>query len=124
MQQNQPNNVIEIERLKDQLQEYENKEAAGYRIRSRIKDYEKGEKSTKYFFGLEKKRGKGKMWTVIKDENGEKKYGIENILNEQRKFYKDLHTSKGINTEAAEKLLRNIDVKLSENDCSMCEDEI
>ena len=38
------------------------KKAEASRIRSKVNWYEKGEKSTKYFFNLEKKKGKEKLW--------------------------------------------------------------
>ena len=96
LQQNTLENFIEIEQIKSKISEIEVKVANGYRIRSKIKDYVEGEKSTKFFYGQEKKKGKEKLCTVIEDENGDKQYGIDNILEVQMNFYKKLYTSEGI----------------------------
>ena len=46
----------ERKRIKEQLDEQYRKKAKGFQIRSRVKYVEQGEKSTKYFLGLEKQR--------------------------------------------------------------------
>ena len=61
LKQNDPNNK-ELNDLQKQYDETQSKIAEGARVRSRIKWWEQGEKSTKYFYGLEKrgvKRNRG-----------------------------------------------------------------
>ena len=45
--------------------------------------YEKGEQSTKYFFNLERKNGQNKLWQKIRGLDGNLKYDIDEILDEQ-----------------------------------------
>jgi len=42
------------------------KKAEASRIRSKVNWYEKGDKSTNYFFNLEIKKGKEKLWNKVK----------------------------------------------------------
>jgi hypothetical protein len=44
---------------------------------------EKGEQSTKYFFNLERKNGQIKLWQKIRGLDGNLKYDIDEILDEQ-----------------------------------------
>ena len=62
----------------------------GARIRSRLKWWEEGEKSTKYFHGLEKRNGKNKAWDKILDEDKNLIYGTKAIQARQVRFYKEL----------------------------------
>ena len=59
----------------------------GAKVRSRIRDFEEGEKSTKFFFQQEKIISRAKLWHQIKGADGKIKLGIDNILDEQTKFY-------------------------------------
>jgi hypothetical protein len=45
--------------------------------------YEKGEQSTKYVFNLERKNGQNKLWQKIRGLDGNLKYDIDEILDEQ-----------------------------------------
>jgi hypothetical protein len=65
------------------------------------------------FFNLEQSRGKQKLWSKIRCDSGELKFGIENILEEQCKFYKNLFMTEGIDIESANKLLACTDAKLN-----------
>ncbi|VDI50892.1 Hypothetical predicted protein [Mytilus galloprovincialis] len=107
-------NLNEVEKLKNDIYKYYEQKAEAARIRSKINWYEKGEKSTNYFFRLEQKRGKEKLWSKIKAENGTYKNNINEILGEQLKYYEKLFTSGGCNREAGEKLLYNVNKTLSE----------
>ena len=110
--------------MKVKIKDYYAQKAEAARIRSKVNWYEKGEKSTGYFFKLEKKRGAEKLWTRIKGSDGRYKDDIESILEEQVSFYKQLFTSEGWDRDAAENLLQNIDHKLSEENKKICEMEI
>ncbi|VDI72911.1 Hypothetical predicted protein, partial [Mytilus galloprovincialis] len=77
------NNENELNDLKVKIKDYYDKKAEAVRIRSKVNWYEKGEKSTGYFFNLEKKRGAEKLWSRIKGADGKYKDDIESILEEQ-----------------------------------------
>ena len=56
--------ILELENL---IKKYYTQKAEAAKIRSRIKWAEEGERSTRYFFELEKKQGENKMWNRIKN---------------------------------------------------------
>jgi hypothetical protein len=62
-------NENKINTLKSNINTYYRSKAEAARIRSKVNVYEKGEKSTKYFFNLEKKNGQEKLWSKIKTED-------------------------------------------------------
>ena len=77
--QNCANKADEIKFLQ---QEYENihcNRIEGARIRSRLKWWEEGEKSSKFFHGLEKRNGKEKVWEKILDNDGNYVMGTNNV---------------------------------------------
>ncbi|VDI01294.1 Hypothetical predicted protein, partial [Mytilus galloprovincialis] len=90
--------------LENKIKEYYTKKTVSAKIRSRTKWAEDGEKSTKYFFNLEKKNGQNKLWQRVKTENGEYKCDIDSILNEQVKFYTKLFATEGWDKTAGEQL--------------------
>ena len=68
--------------------------AKGARVRSKIKYYEEGEKSTKYFLNLERVRYCNKTITVLLKEDNTITKCQKEILNEQHKFYRNLYSKK------------------------------
>ena len=117
-------NEDEIRKVEKELNDLWDKKTEGARIRAGAEWHEKGEKSTKYFFNLEKIKAQGKMWTQIKDSEGKIKHGIENILEEQVKYYSNLLTSEGWNEDEANKLLKNIEKKLTADEKNFCDKKI
>ena len=75
---------IESLRIRDQiklkLEVIEKEKHRAAQVRSRAKWVEEGERSNKYFLGLEKIRAKSKIMEQVKDENG-------NIIDEQSKIH-------------------------------------
>ena len=117
-------NTEKISFLETQLKNLWDTKAEGARLRARITNFEQGEKSSKYFYNLEKIRGRNKLWNQIKDENGKIKQGLENIMNEQVKFYSKLLSSEGWDKNAANELLKNVHQKISDDDRKLCEEPI
>ena len=95
---------IKIDDTKSELNQGELIVTQGAILRSKTKFYEMGEKSTKYFFALEKRNAKRKtMDTVLTDENRTIK-GTRNVLNEQQNFYRKLYSKvNGITFQMKEK---------------------
>ena len=100
---NRPNHE-KIDKLTKDLNEIWQKRTNGARIRSRIKIFEEGEKSTKFFYSQEKTRSRSKLWHQIKDDKGKIKIGIDKILQEQVSFYTNLMSSEGWDKDAANQL--------------------
>jgi len=98
----------QINDLQNEISDKYKEQYDAYRLRSKAECIEKNETSSKYFFNLEKQRGKNKLWSKIKTEAGETFHGINAILKEQTRFYKQLFTSESINEELAHSLLTNL----------------
>ena len=78
--------------VQDKLEKIYKYEAKGAGIRARVRWMEEGEKSTKYFLGLEKSNAKKKEITQLKCENDNKVIDSnENILNEIVNYYSKLY---------------------------------
>ena len=85
--------------LEESIKKIISEECEGDRVRSRVKWFEEGEKSTAYFHGLEKYTAQKKNWTQILDENKVVVSGNDEILKVQTDFYKKLFKSEGSNAE-------------------------
>ncbi len=83
-----------IELVKNELEELDLKTVDGLIVRSRIRWAEKGEKSNKYFLGLEKRNCRKKQCKklVLDDDSIIVKPDL--ILNAQSEYYKNLYESK------------------------------
>ena len=79
------------EKTKVDLEEKLLERAKGLIFRSKVRWYEGGEKNTKYFFSLEKARYNAKTCYKLIDEKGNETTEVQDILNMQRDFYKELY---------------------------------
>ena len=91
---------VECEVLHEQFSDYEKNlksilgnKTEGAQIRSKIKYYELGEKTTKYFYGLERTKYKNKTPRAVLCANNMITRNEKKILAEQQKFYKKLYSS-------------------------------
>ena len=121
-------NVSECSKMLEEKQaELENLRAVKMKaamLRARVKHYELGEKPTKYFFELEKRNGMAKTISqlivddkIVKDQN--------EILIEQREYYKRLYSEKETNTRDFHTFVEECHInKLSDVQKSSCEGEI
>lgn len=92
-------------------------------IRSRAKNVVEGERSTKFFYELEKTRQQAELIrSVIK--NGKSVKEKNEILKEVKEFYLNLFQEKGVIEEDKEFLLNQIKVKLKDDDRKMCDSKI
>ena len=114
----------QIKQLEGLIKNYYNKKTEAAKIRSRVKWAEEGEKSTRYFFNLEKKRGQEKLWYRIKTTDGNYKYDIDSIMNEQVDFYSKLFQSEGWDENSAHELTRYIVNKLDNNEKETLDEDI
>ena len=99
--------------------------AKGAQIRARMKFVEHGEKSTKYFFSLEKSRGRKKSISTLVTDKGEVLTDQMDILDYQVNYYRNLY-SKKFDLKSREKqlheILDQINVpELGEREKSICE---
>ena len=110
--------------LKQKINDYYEKQLMAVKIRSRIKYFEDGEKSTKFFFNLERKNISNKLWTKIKCSDGSYSSNIFMILKEQVSFFETLLSSEGKDEHEADDLLKHVNKKLSEDEKSFCDKDI
>jgi len=97
---NRINNRISL--LKASIEEHVNKETASAAFRCRAQYYEEGEKSTKYFYNLEKFNKSKKSITRLQTTQGLLS-DSKDILNEEVRFYKKLYTSSTKNLSKCDK---------------------
>ena len=83
----------EVKVLESQLMDIHATVAEGARIRSRVKWWEEGERSTRYFHQLEKIHGKDQLWDKIIDQDENILQGTDDVQKVQVRFYKDLYAS-------------------------------
>jgi len=86
-------NVNEVQRLKYELEGIVKNERKGAEIRSKSQYYEYGEKSTKYFYSLEKSNAEKKHIKILEKDNGECIVDTFEILEEEVNFYENLYKS-------------------------------
>lgn len=123
-----PTNPTEIEQIKKLKQELD-KEIESYTkgsfIRSRARWQEEGERSTKYFFNLEKRNFNNKSIRKLKLDNSSIISDKEQVLENINQFYSKLYTS---NTDSSDKDAQtcfNINSpKLSDAEKNQCEQHI
>ena len=114
----------EVTNLQKLIKDFYENQTNAAKIRSRIKYFEDGEKSTKFFLNTEKRNASDKTWNKIKCRDGTYKTDIHSILNEQVNFYQTLFTSNGYDNIEAEYFLQNIERKLSEQEKLHCDRDI
>ena len=74
-------------KLKEELDELYRKKSKGYQMRSRAKYVEDGERSTKYFLGLEKQRQIHNCISSLKNTNGQYVHSDKEILDTARQYH-------------------------------------
>ena len=89
-----PGTSEEYFKIKAEWEELEKCKADGAIFRSKVKWIEEGERNTKYFINLEKQNYNIKYIKALIDSNGTLITDASSIINEQRKFYKNLYTTK------------------------------
>lgn len=114
-------NAVKLQQAKFNLERVEKENIKGLKIRARVKWCEKGETSDKYFINLEKYRGKLKTVTKIRKEDGTITEKMDEILETQSSFYKQLYTESVTDNDTQVFFLNSIDKKLDDNDRDECE---
>ena len=110
-----------LARIESELDELIMEEMRGAALRSKIDWYEDGERSSKFFFNLEKSRQNKKIMTKLVDDNGEVYYDQSSILKEQVKFYRHLYQEQLCNEHSQDELLSNITRTLPQSDVEFCD---
>ena len=96
-------------------------------LRSKVRWVEYGEKNTRYFLNLEKKKSEKKTITKLKLDDEMETEDQEIILREEENFYRALYKSSNINMETPESntFFENELIKpLSDDNANICEGKI
>ena len=110
-----------LERTKLDLQEKVEEKMYGTLFRSRAQWQCEGERNTKYFYNLERKRANAKCATNVFDSSGNLCKKKETILEAQRVFYQDLYTR---DSEVHFEIENDTDIRISADNVAASEDEI
>ena len=116
-----------IQILQTRLKRITEQKVKGAMIRSKARWVEHGEKNTRYFLNLEKRKAEKKRIVKLKKDDGSETEDRDVILKEAENFYKSLYKSGNNNTESPEseaffknKLIR----PLSSEKADICEGKI
>ena len=90
------------------------KKVNGYIARARAEYIDGGEKNTKFFANLEKKRATAKTITRL-NKDGREIINSKNILKELESYYKQLYKYQKIDTKNIEQFNKNINKKLTDD---------
>jgi hypothetical protein len=116
--------LANLKTIKCELESINAIKTEGLRIRSRAQDIEEGERGTKYFLNLEKRRSKLKSMTKLKLDDNTEICDSKTILAEQKKFYKNLYKDKGNDSDFDHVFLTENIPKISETEQTLCDEPI
>lgn len=106
------------------IRDMDNEIRIGAKIRSRVQWAEEGEKSTRFFFGLEKHKGQTSTISELLDNQGQVKHTTRDMLETTAKFYEDLFTPNSLDQTATNQLLRSLDKRLSAEERTMLDSKL
>lgn len=100
--------------IKAKLNEIEQEDINGAIIRSRVQWQNEGEKSTKYFYNLERKQGTERQITELRDEIGNIYKEKSDILKYVKTFYENKFSYTDLENEACDALLDSVTRRLTD----------
>ena len=107
--------------LRRQIRVIDEEFLSGVIVRSKEQWVEQGEKPTKYFFSLEKKRQQKKEMTELNSSAGILLSEGEDIRKEMNNFYQDLFSEGEVDLEAQDWLLHQLNISLNKQKQTSCE---
>ena len=121
LQKYQDYDISMLIRIENELDEVILAEMRGAALRSKIEWYEDGERSSKFFFNLEKSRQNRKILTKLVNDQGEVYYDQSSILRKQVTFYRNLYRERACDHQSQDELINNITRTLSQSDAQFCD---
>jgi len=104
-----------------ELSKFDLEAARGAQVTSRIRWVEEGERSSAYFFRLEKKRAADRRISALRESDGTIVSDIAGLYDSISSFYSGLFASEPTDVAARESLLSNICSTLTSEQSSFCE---
>ena len=111
-------------KISAEIKSLEMNEAEGVKVRAKAKWAEKGEKVTKYFCNLEKKRQGDRQMKEIKNKQGQTVTDPLEICSTVRQFYEDLYREEYTDPDIAKNLFDKVTKQLSDDKREICEGAI
>ena len=115
---------LEISQVEQDLKSLILADLEGSKIRSRILLLEEGERATRFFFGLERKRASQNLVSSSYDENGVEVFWREEIERAHVAFYTKLFSEEPIDECYKQMCFDNISSTLSPDRRDSCEGEL
>ena len=109
---------------KEKLKQLDLKDLEATKIRAKAQFMEEGEKSTRYFFSLEKSRKANQTIRVLTKDNLDTVTETRDLLSETRAFYKKLYSAEICDENAQETFLNATIPNLPEDARNLCEGEL
>ena len=106
--------VERIQNLEKQLYKIQLDEIDGYKVRTRIPDFEKNEPRIDFYSKMEKQKGGKDTIYSLKDENEIQRTDIEDLKEVSEKFYTKLYTEEETKKTLQDRILRKVDKKLDQ----------
>ena len=113
--------ISKVNKLDSALEAVINRECEGAKIRSRARWIEEGEKPTRFFFRLERKRAEKNIFESLVNESGEEKFWHDDIENVLIDFYKALFSKDSLDMQIQTKIIDDLDLSLSDSEREQCE---
>ena len=115
----------EYNSAKQEVENFHSEKTKGYILRSKCQMYEEGEKSTKFFLGLEKKRAISGTIDYLMGEGDKEINNYKEVLDEIKDFYKTLFSKKDLNGTDTQVFLEGLNLpKISDSEKILCENEL
>lgn len=110
-----------INDVESQLFSLISKEAEGSKIRSCAQWFEEGEKPTRYFFRLEKKRADANSFESLLDGNGIEKKSQPDLVNILTNYYNDLFSKDLLDMQVQTEIIDDLSFLLTDFERNLCE---
>ena len=111
-------------RLKEELKGIERRKCMGAIVRSKVKCVMEGEKCTRFFLGLEKRRQEKTYLDNVEDKEGNVIEGMVGIATRVEGFYRELFKEEKIEEKSLRRVVGNLKRRLSDDDREICERDI
>ena len=109
---------------KEKLRQLELVDLEAIKVRTKARFIEEGERSTRYFFSLEKSRRADQTIRVLTKESLDTVSDTKGLLSESYAFYKKLYSAEEGDEEAQEVFLNDALPRLPDDACELCEGEL
>lgn len=124
MEGNPNHNIEEYVKINNDLNKYEKEKCMGAIIRSKAQYAMEGEKCTSFFLRMEKQKQMRTYISELENEKGENVNDLVGILDTVFEFYSNLFKKGNVDNKCIEEVLENVEVKITDIDKDMCDDEI